>query len=87
MVEEVIQTATKLVMDELDAREAVTILATLARDAVPAGERLQRVEPERAGTYRELIDALVRELSKDADRDNHLPKVIEDLTRVSRSLG
>ena len=58
LVEQVIQTATKVLDGGLAAREAVTVLATLTREAVPAARDLRETDPDRAATYGELILAL-----------------------------
>jgi hypothetical protein len=88
-VEQVIQTASKLLRDELTAREAITILATLTRQAVPAARELRATDPDRADTYRELILVIGRELRSRADERpdaRHLRAVIEDLAKVLRAL-
>lgn len=88
-VEEVIRTTTKVLEGELSGREAVTILATLARDAVPAASELRKADPDRADTYRELISAIGEELQSRIETDSqprHLQAVIDDLTKVRRSL-
>jgi hypothetical protein len=61
VVEQVIQTATKL-LDGGHTRGAVTVLATLTREAEPAARRLRVADPDRAATYRELILVLWQEL-------------------------
>ena len=88
-VEQVIQTASKVLRGEFTAREAITILATLTREAVPAARELRDTDPDRADTYRELILVIGRELRGRADerRDaRHLRAVIEDLAEVLRAL-
>jgi hypothetical protein len=88
-VEQVIQTASKLLRGEFTAREAITILATLTREAVPAARELRATDPDRADTYQELILVLGRELRRRADERpdaRHLRAVIEDLAEVLRAL-
>jgi hypothetical protein len=88
-VEQVIQTASKLLRGEFTAREAITILATLTREAVPAARELRATDPDRADTYRELILVIGRELRGRADERpdaRHLRAVIEDLAEVVRAL-
>jgi hypothetical protein len=88
-VEQVIQTASKLLRGEFTAREAITILATLTREAVPAARELRATDPDRADTYRELILVIGRELRGGADERpdaGHLRAVLEDLAEVLRAL-
>ena len=88
-VEQVIQTASKVLEGELTAREAITILATLTREAVPAARALRDTDPDRADSYRELILVIGRELRSRADGRpdaRHLRAVIEDLAEVLRAL-
>jgi hypothetical protein len=89
-VEQVIQTATKVVDGSLTAREAFTVLATLTREAVPAARRLRATDPDRADTYRELIVALGQELrrrERTSDDARHLRAVTDDLAKVLDALG
>jgi hypothetical protein len=88
-VEQVVQTATSVLRGQLTAREAVTILATLARDAVPAARAVRSADPARADTYHELILAVGRELrrAEEADDDpRHVRALTDDLARVLRAL-
>jgi hypothetical protein len=88
-VEQVIQTASKVLRGEFTSREAITILATLTREAVPAARELRATDPDRADTYRELIVVIGRELRGRADERNdarYLRAVIEDLAKVLRAL-
>ncbi len=88
-VEQVIQTASKVLEGEFTAREAITILATLTREAVPAARELRDTDPDRADSYRELILVIGRELRSRADESSdarHLRAVIEDLAKVLRAL-
>lgn len=103
VVEQVIQTASKVLEGELEGREAVTILATLSRDAGTAAEALRRTEPERAATYRTLLGAIIQELETRSDsgadvattpgggrqdeRSRYLSAVAQDLAKVQRSLA
>ena len=90
MVEQVIQTATKVLDGGLTAREAVTVFATLTREAVPAARRLCAADPDRAATYRELILALGQELRRRermSDEPRHLRAVTDDLAKVLDALG
>lgn len=98
VVEQVIQTASKVLEGKLEGQEAVTILATLSRDAAASGEQLRQTDPDRAATYGELLAALIGELrsrSDDSERpdgDNrdagshYLAAVADDLAKVRRSL-
>ena len=88
-VEQVIQTASKVLEGEFTAREAITILATLTRDAVPAARELRATDPDRAERYRELLLVIGRELRGRANEGSdarHLRAVIEDLATVLRAL-
>jgi hypothetical protein len=88
-VEQVIQTASKVLEGEFTAREAITILATLTREAVPAARELRANDPDRADTYKELILVIGRELRGRANERadaRHLGAVIEDLATVLRAL-
>ena len=89
-VEQVIQTASKVLEGEFTAREAITILATLTREAVPAARELRATDPDRADSYRELILVIGRELRARADEHDdarHLRAVTDDLAKVLRALG
>jgi hypothetical protein len=88
-VEQVIQTASKVLRGEFTAREAVTILATLTGQAVPAARELRATDSDRADTYRELILVIGRELRDRADDSpdaRHLRAVIADLAEVLHAL-
>jgi hypothetical protein len=88
-VEQVIQTASRVLEGELTAREGITILATLTREAESAARELRDTDPDRADSYRELIRVIGRELRGRADeRDDarHLWAVIEDLAKVLHAL-
>ena len=88
-MEQVIQTASKVLEGEFTAREAITILATLTRDAVPAAHQLRATDPDRAQRYRELILVIGRELRGRANERadaRHLHAVIEDLATVLHAL-
>ncbi|MGH9184986.1 MAG: hypothetical protein ACRD0U_04080 [Acidimicrobiales bacterium] len=89
LVEQVVQTATRVLEGRLTAREAVTILATLARDAVPAARTLRRADPERADAYRELIVVIGRELrlrEGESGEPHQVRALIDDLAKVLRGL-
>lgn len=89
-VEQVIQTATTVLKGQLSPREAVTILATLTRDAVPAARALRAADPKQADVYRELILAIGRELrgrEETSDEPRYLRAVTDDLGRVLAALG
>jgi len=89
-VEQVIQTAGTVVQGQLAAREAVTILATLTRDALPAARDLRATDPERADTYRELIVALGRELRRTeefSDEPHQVRALTDDLARIVQALA
>ena len=88
-VEQVIQTATTVATGHLAPREAVTILATLTSQAVPAARELRASDPDQADAYRELILAIGRELRRteeDSDDPRHLRALSDDLARVLRAL-
>jgi hypothetical protein len=90
VVEQVIQTATRVLDGGLTAREAITVLATLTREAVPAARDLRETDPDRAATYRELILALGQELRRrehTSDEPRHLHAVTDDLARVLDALA
>jgi hypothetical protein len=89
-VEQVIQTATKVVDGGLTAREAITVLATLTREAVPAARDLRASDPDRAAAYRELILALgqeLRRLEPASDEPRHVHAVTDDLAEVMQALA
>ena len=89
-MQQVIQTATKVVDGRLTPREAVTILATLTRDALPAARLLRQQEPEVAETYRQLVVAVGRELRRQeatSDEPHHLRALTEDLANLHQALG
>lgn len=88
-VEQVVRTATSVLSGQLTAREGVTILATLARDAVPAARRLRQADAVRADTYHELVLAVGRELRRmeGTSAEPHLVRALtDDLSRVLRAL-
>jgi hypothetical protein len=88
-VEQVIQTATKVLDGERTCREAITILATLTHVAVPAARQLRQSDPDRANAYRELILVLGRELrsrESASDEPRHLRAVTDDLAKVLNAL-
>lgn len=90
VVEQVIQTATKVADGELAAREAITILATLTPQALAAASELRETDRDRAIAYRELILAIGRELRRRqarSDEPRHLGAVLDDLARVQQALG
>ena len=90
VVEQVIQTATKVLDGGLTAREGVTVLATLTREAVPAARDLRVTDPDRAAAYRELILALgqeLRRLEPTSDDPRHLHAVTDDLAQVMQALA
>ena len=89
-IEQVIQTASKVLEGEYTAREAITILATLTPQAELAALELRHADPDRADAYRELILVIGRELRARADQRadaRHLRAVIEDLAKVLRALA
>lgn len=88
-VEVVIQTATALFEGRLDAREAVTLLATQAEPARAAGAALARQDPRRAAAYSSILRHLGRSLRSALDaspQPAHLRAVLGDLARVVRAL-
>jgi hypothetical protein len=88
-VEQVIQTATKVLAGELTAREAFTILVTLTREAVPAARELRKTDPDRAAAYKELIFAIGRELRRrevGSDEARYVRAVTDDLAKVLHGL-
>lgn len=89
-VQQVIQTATRVVEGRLTPREAVTILATMTREALPAARQLRRQEPDAADTYRELVVAVGRELRRleaTSDEPQHVRALTEDLRQLHQALG
>lgn len=89
-VDQVIQTATTVLKGQLTPREAVTILSTLTRDALPAARGLRTTDPEQADTYRELILAIGRQLRRieqDSQEPRHVRALTDDLGQVLRALG
>jgi hypothetical protein len=90
VVEQVIQTATKVRVGGLTAREVFTVLATRTREAVPAARDLRKTDPDRAAIYRELILALgqgLRRRERTSDDPRHLRAVTEELAKVLDALG
>lgn len=88
MIEQVIQTATSVTAGQLAPREAVTILASMTREAMSTARGLRASDPERADAYRELMVSIGRELRRreqDSD-DRHLRALTDDLARVVRAL-
>ncbi len=89
-VEQVIQTATKVLDGGLTAREAFTVLSTLTREAVPAARDLRETDPDRAATYGELILVLGQELrhrERTGPDQRHLQAVTDDLAKVLHALA
>ncbi len=89
-VEQMVQTATAVLTGELTPREAVTIFATLTRDALPAARVLRTSDPERADVYRELILVIGRELRRaeqTSSEPRHVRALTDDLARVLSQLG
>lgn len=88
-VQDVLQTATQLLGGQLAPREAVTILSTMARDAVPEARRLRRDDPGRADDYRELLATISGELRTregDSTEPAMLRAVGDELATVRRAL-
>lgn len=88
-VDQVVQTSTTVLKGQLTPREAVTIFATLTRDAVPAAQELRATDPRQADTYRELILVIGRELRRreqTSAEPRHLRALTDDLARVVRAL-
>jgi hypothetical protein len=89
LVEQVLQVATKVLDASIAPREAVTILASLTHEAVPAARELRRSDPERADAYAELLVATGRELrtrEKSTTDVRHLRAVLDDLAKVLNAL-
>jgi len=89
-VQQVIQTASAVVDGRLTPREAVTILATMTRDALPAARLLRQQEPDVAEAYRQLIVAVGRELRRQeptSDEPRYLRALTEDLANLHQALG
>jgi hypothetical protein len=89
-LDQVVRTTTRVVNGHLMPREAVTILATLTRDAVPAARELRVADPERADAYRELILAIGRQLRHSepgSEEPRHVRALTDDLARVLHALG
>ncbi|MDZ7675629.1 MAG: hypothetical protein U5K30_11245 [Acidimicrobiales bacterium] len=88
-VEDVVQTATLAVAGQLAPREAVTILSTQARDALPDARRLRRDDPGRADDYRHLLTTISDELGvgqPDSDEPQLLDEIVDDLAEVCHAL-
>lgn len=88
-IDQVIQTATGVAAGQLSPREAVTILATVTREATSAARELRSADPEQAQAYHELIVAIGRELRRreqDASDTRHLRALTDDLARLVRAL-
>jgi hypothetical protein len=88
-LDQAVQTASAVLERRLSAREAVTILATLTREAVPAARELRREDPDRADSYRELVIAVGRELRRhegDSTEPRHLRAVTDYLARIVHAL-
>jgi hypothetical protein len=89
-VEQVVQTATRVLEGRLAPREGSTILATLTREAVTAARELRETEPDRADAYWELISVIDNELRRQAGTDaghGHLHAVLDDLGLVLQALA
>jgi hypothetical protein len=88
-IDQVIQTATSVTAGRLSPREAVTILATMTREATSAARELRDTDPDQARAYHELIVAIGRELrhrERDAADARHIRAVTDDLARLVRAL-
>jgi hypothetical protein len=89
ILDEVVRTATQVLEGSRSAREAVTILATLTREAEKAAGDLRRSEPERAVTYRDLVLTIVTELRRREAANDEPPQVravVDDLGRLVKAL-
>lgn len=88
-VEDVVQTATRTVAGQLAPREAVTILSTQARHALPDARRLCRDAPGKADDYRELLTSISDELGvrqPDSDEPELLGEIVDNLAEVRHAL-
>lgn len=88
-VQDVVHTATQTLAGQLAPREAVTILSTLARDALPDARRLRHDDPGRADDYRALLTTISEELRArqlDSTEPRMLRSIADELTEVSRAL-
>lgn len=88
-VQDVVQTATQMLGGQLAPREAVTILSTQARDALPEARQLRQDDPGRADDYRELLTTISGELrarQSDSTEPRTLEVVTDELTEVCRAL-
>jgi hypothetical protein len=89
VLDEVVRTATQVLERRRSAREAVTILATLTREAEKTARDLRRSEPERAAAYRDLVLAIETELRRRAAASDEPPQVravVDDLGRLVKAL-
>lgn len=78
-VQDVVQTATQMLGGKLAPREAVTILSTLARDALPEARQLRHDDPAKADGYGELLTVISGEL-RARQQDSTEPKMVEAVT-------
>lgn len=88
-LQDVVQTATQMLGGQLAPREAVTILSTLARDALPEARQLRHDDPGRADDYRELLMTISGELrtrQPDSTEPRMVDAVTDDLAEVCRAL-
>ncbi|MDZ7732619.1 MAG: hypothetical protein U5R31_05410 [Acidimicrobiia bacterium] len=88
-VEQVVQTATMVLRGTYSPREAVTILATLTREAVPAAVALRGDDPTRAAELAEVLRRSARGFrtrEEDGTGGEHLGAVLDDLAAVHRAL-
>ncbi len=88
-LQDVVQTATRTVGGQLAPREAVTILSTMVRDALPEARRLRLDDPGRADDFRQLLLTINDELrarQPDSPEPGMLGAVTDELTEVCRAL-
>jgi hypothetical protein len=84
-LEEVIRTAASVLTGNLAAQEAVTILATMAPQAVRAAAVCRQEDAERASRLAAVLRSLAAEMAP-AGSDPQRRAVVADLTGVAAAL-
>jgi hypothetical protein len=89
-IDEVMQTATKVVDGEMSALEAVPILRPLTGEAVPVALAMRKDAPGEADDYHRMVLGVGRSLRQrvaGSTESASLNAVIDDLSRVLQALG
>ncbi len=84
-LEDVIRTGASVVTGRLAAQEAVTILATMAPQAVQAAARCRQEDAERAGQMAAVLRSLAAEVAPTGSGPQHR-HVAADLIGVASAL-